>query len=301
MFRCVGSDVNRGRSVGTFVKEGGIDLSGAIAEKDVRKPLMCLLAGVILSIPAIASAVSGASEMDLTTAWHIQGGTPSLAATHAAIRMDSGQVVIRLSPRGYTVDAVFRLFNTGERTTEWVGFPKTQGRGSSVRNDHPWFHAWVDGIKTIFLDERDLEADAAKTAANKFRTPCPCGYWETRWMLKQVTFPGHTTTTIRFKYYAFYGRLHTVFYKIGSARTWKGSIGKASFIIDASRIGGIRHITTRFPTSLGPSPTPRLMSDYVVRYEISQFEPDPQMQLGIECKGLGAPNWADKQTKSGLR
>ena len=55
----------------------------------------------------------------------ITGGAASpIAFPHQSIRMDSEEATIRLHKKSYTVDAVFRFFNTGETLTEWVGFPK---------------------------------------------------------------------------------------------------------------------------------------------------------------------------------
>ncbi len=57
----------------------------------------------------------------------ISGGAVSAKLPHETIRMDSEEVTIRLGRGGsYTVQGVYYMVNTGEETTEWVGFPKNR-------------------------------------------------------------------------------------------------------------------------------------------------------------------------------
>ncbi len=70
-----------------------------------------------LSAPFFARA-------DFYLSGYLQGaGAIATKEPHQTIRMDSMEVTIQLRPNSYVVDSVFKLFNEGEETTEWVGFP----------------------------------------------------------------------------------------------------------------------------------------------------------------------------------
>jgi hypothetical protein len=71
------------------------------------------------------------------------------------------KMIIRLKRSTYTADAVFHLFNTGETTTEWIGFPKNATGycppGPSGRvMDFIRFAVAVNGTKVPLEDERNL-------------------------------------------------------------------------------------------------------------------------------------------------
>ncbi|MFH1115320.1 MAG: hypothetical protein V1792_15525 [Pseudomonadota bacterium] len=196
------------------------------------------------------------------------GGTLSAKSPHQTIRMDTEEVTVRLNRRGYTVDAVFQMVNSGETSTEWVGFPKgdelpeTGGRpgfGSSTLPDFSLFRAWVDGKEIKFSKEGD------------------------RWLAGQVTFPGHATTTIRIVYEADYYRGDHLTYITGTGSHWKESIRKAAFTVDGSAIGGSK------PFWAGLSDRPkihRLISEKAVRIEVEDYEPSLKAVLSV---GVGRP------------
>ena len=134
----------------------------------------------------------------------VRGGTVGTKSPHETIRMESEEVIMRLDKRSYTVEAVFRFYNSGETTTEWIGFPKgDQSFGAALDSKQPpvrphgepafarpvgpekvteqlpdfiQFHGWVNGLKASFAEE------------------------DKRWMARHVTFPGGAITTIRVAY-----------------------------------------------------------------------------------------------------
>ncbi|MFH0821345.1 MAG: hypothetical protein V2B18_01240 [Pseudomonadota bacterium] len=186
----------------------------------------------------------------------VSGGAVAPKAPHQSIRMDSEEVMIRLGTKTYTVEAVFHFSNSGDTTTEWVGFPKGDRSSEPTPQDRPdfvRFHAWVDGKAAPFSKEDD------------------------RWVARQVTFPGHAVTTIRIVYEADYHRGEYARYIVGTGSLWKDSIGRAAFTVDGSAIGG----TDRFSAGLPTRQVDELRTEQAVRLEVKDYEPEPDAALMI--------------------
>jgi hypothetical protein len=189
-------------------------------------------------------------------------------APHETIRLDYEEVSMRLRKTGYTVDATFRFFNTGETMTQWVGVPKHVDdiSMSPFTLDFDEFGAWVDGRPALFSEADDVTHPLS-----------PDGRYvgDRRWMIGQVTFRGHATTNIRIRYEA--GSV-PVYYVFGTGRYWKDQIGKAAFTIDTTDLGDIKEIMSfRFPAAPGP----RTITKNVVRYELGNFEPERDAQIRL--------------------
>jgi hypothetical protein len=230
------------------------------------------------------------------------GGAVAPRSPHKTIRLDSQEVTIRLGAFKYTVDAVFHFLNTGDITTEWVGFPTwvesrdgTRGVSNFIR-----FDSWVNDQSVEFSPERDQTKDSPSrdrqpSSASEAPTMNLTGTAkkEPEWLARQVTFPEHENTTIRVTYEAPYypnydkGRGEAIYlYETGSM--WKGNIGKAIFIVDASEVGGLKHVSISFEKAGGTLPgaenmrlRPWSISKNVVRYDMEDFEPEPGAQLVI--------------------
>jgi uncharacterized protein len=213
------------------------------------------------------------------------GGGVSPRNPHPSIRLDDQEVIIRLKRGEYTVDAVFHLFNTGEKSTEWIGFPKNPaGRlpGPLGRvDDFIRFDVWVNGNKVPFADERDL----IKSAQNVLQGLRGRRVQYTGWLMGQASFPGHVTTTIRVSYASRYGNCGMncakAVYIYGTGGYWKDNIGKATFIVDGMQRGGAQWAGASF----GATETDkylihrRLLSESLAQYEIRDFEPSPDGAL----------------------
>lgn len=192
----------------------------------------------------------------------IAGGTVAAKSPHETIRMDAEEVTIRLGKGTYTVEGVYHMVNSGEATTEWVGFPKNRHEmHEDMRyQDFIQFHAWVDGKKIPFTKE------------------------DKQWLAGQVTFPGHATTIIRCVYEVKYPETYKwasnddyAEYIVGTGSLWKGSIGKAIFTVDGSAVSG----TKTFDAELKIPQSNKLRSDKVVRFDVSEFKPDRDAILYI--------------------
>ena len=189
------------------------------------------------------------------------GGAVSAKTPHKTIRMDAEEVIIRLGQGTYTVDAVYHMANTGESTTEWVGFPKGREGDLSKGEEYPdfiQFHAWIDGKKVPF-------SQGGK-----------------QWVAGKVTFPGHATTIIRITYEAKYPLTLRkgwgyVEYIVGTGSFWKGRIGRAIFTVDGSEIGGTRG----FDATLKVPHCHKLRSENVIRIDVSNFKPERDATLHI--------------------
>ncbi len=216
---------------------------------------MFFLTLLVLGLYLAPCAVAGDDIAPLQAS----GGTAAAKSPHQSIRMDTEEVTVRPNKRGYTVDAVFQMVNSGEITTEWVGFPNGHHLAEAKMRKFPDFNllrAWIDGQEVKFSKEGD------------------------RWLAGRVTFPGHATTVIRIVYEADYYRGSHITYIIGTGAHWKDSIRKAAFTVDGSSIGGSKH----FSAGLGGDrpKSRRLVSDKAVRIEIEDYEPGPKAVLSVE-------------------
>lgn len=221
------------------------------------------------------------------------GGTASLKSSHPSIRMESEEVIIRLKPYSYTVDAVFHMMNTGDKTTEWVGFPKV-GEGtppsfSGVR-DFIRFEGRVDGKKARFFEERETGSLSYFFKGLSFLGAGgpPTGAAEDfRWMVGKVTFPANTETILSVSYEAHYEAIRSgsasAVYIYGTGRHWKGTIGKAVFIVDGTGQGGNLRVEARFSDrdAQKHSIAKRIISDNLMRYEVKDLEPIPEGAFSV--------------------
>ncbi|MEW6530965.1 MAG: hypothetical protein AB1473_09030 [Thermodesulfobacteriota bacterium] len=227
----------------------------------VRLLLMVLIAVALLVLP-------NPGRTDRAPLVVLSGGA-TLKSAHHHIRMDSQEVTIRLKKTTYEVDAVYHFFNTGEATTEWVGFPKRGDHSKFLR-----FDMWVDGRNVDVSEQRDLSPDNGSTS----------GHIESRdsWLVHYVTFPGRSRTTIRDSYEVQHywdnsNPRRKAIYEHGTGSYWKDAIGLAAFTIDASEIGG----TKFFNVGGLPPAARRLATENVLRYEIRNFNPAPTDRLEI--------------------
>ncbi|MFH0825257.1 MAG: hypothetical protein V2B18_21100 [Pseudomonadota bacterium] len=195
--------------------------------------------------------------------------------------MESEQVTIRLKKDHYVVDAVFHFFNDAEQTTEWVGFPKYGHGVTSDKDivDFQWFEAWVDGRKTLFVEEGDafsgvdrlLRPDGVHKHFSKYR-----------WMVHKVTFPALAETTMRVRYAAHYSRGGSAYYLYGTGRYWKGTIGTAVFIIDCADVGGRDKVSVECVSKFERE----VLSKDLLRYEIRDVEPSPGEEIGAVVEAI---------------
>ena len=235
--------------------------------------LWCLFATSLFFVPDSGTANDAPIR--------VIGGCASPAGPHGTIRMASEAVLIRLGKRSYAVDAVFHFFNAGEEQTIAVGFPR---RGMGIIGEFPGvsdfigFASWVNGRKVSVSEKRQF----LDTEWRSPRWETPGLVVDTRWMVKQVTFPGQKRTTTRVQYRAPYywqfdDRIACYIYGTGSY--WKGAIGTAVFIVDGTRIGGGARLSVRVGTS-HPVRKRRLAKN-VLMYEFRDLEPERDATLEV--------------------
>jgi ankyrin repeat protein len=252
--------------------------------------MKCLLPLLMSLIVSSLVLVSQPGRTDITPIdYHASptGGGVSPKSPHQTIRMDDQEVLIRLKPFSYTVDAIFHLTNTDETTTELIGFPKNaMGRAPGPLggvSDFIRFHGSVNDQNIAFKEERDLIADAQNVLKGLRSGPLE----HCSWLAGEATFPGHAISTIRVSYEADYDNCgmgcQKAIYIYGTGRYWKDSIGNASFIIDSTERGGVERANTGFstPETQKHVISRRLISANVVRYEIRDLEPEPGGALSI--------------------
>lgn len=227
----------------------------------------------------------------------VGGGAAPRYGPIQTIQMEAEEIIIKLGPKTYTVDATFHFFNSGKTTEELVGFPKRgMGYWSSFKGVKPFikFDTWINSIKTDFKEEPDtstirgevyLSDLVATVQANKTNSFFLTDY---RWLVKHVTFESQKHTTTRVVYEAEYqelyeGRCLTAYYIYGTGAYWKGPIGKATFIVDEMNKPRDKSVFVRFPIDSDKSykATIKKKSPTTTAYELSSFKPKDEDELSI--------------------
>jgi len=208
------------------------------------------------------------------------GGVIAPETPHQSIRLDSQEVIIRLKSESYVVAIVFNLFNDGPAATEWTGFPKWVEASSNVFPIFKRFEGSVNGTKLKFSDASDRSWGGRLTQAIPPQEKMPnfekASVPKCQWLVTPVVFPGHAMTTIRVTYEALYygSGISIASYLFGTGRFWKGNIGKAVFIVDATDVGGTGEVSTYIQNESGHvKSTRRQISENVVKYELKDFKP----------------------------
>jgi hypothetical protein len=258
----------------------------------IRRFLVTVLATALICASFTADGDIGPLQMFKGS------GVVAPQSPHQSIRLDSQEVVIRLERTSYVVDVVFRLFNTGETKTEWIGFPKWVASRVDSYPTFMRFDGSINGRPLKFNEEWDLSG--GEILRNSFsieeytRLAQKPMNTERHWLVSQATFPGHERTTICVSYEAPYdGKgYREASYVYGTGSLWKGNIGKAVFIVDSSSLDSKETISTDFVRRVGSSPipenvksVPKQISKNKLRYEIRDFEPHPEAYFWIKVSG----------------
>lgn len=225
----------------------------------VLRLILFLIAGLLFFLPT-----PGRADLAPIT---LKDGLVLPFVAHKSIRMDLQDVTIRMRKTDYTVDAVFRLFNTGETITQWVGVPRYL---MPYFTPFVKFTAWV-GDRNISFSEAREAGYRAYYSVPKPRDP---GARDPRdrspeWMVAQVTFPGHSGITIRIKYEAPFEKRNMGFYIYEYSRFWKDRIGKLVFTIDTTEICETHEAT--IPSLTGPGV--RALTRNLLRDELKNYKP----------------------------
>ena len=203
------------------------------------------------------SFIADANEAFLV--WH--SGSLCVTSSHENIAMESEDVSIIFGENDYTVDGTFIFTNSGEDTTVAIGFPMAFG---GVLFDDELFQnlgvpvqprTWVSGVEVPFVpvsesieyydgseehkylkEKAEIELFRNQMKSEEYRKKIPC-LWGVTWYSKEVFFKKHETVITRVNYKSKYGDNSGALlaeYIYGSGKTWKGSIGKATFRIQTS-------------------------------------------------------------------
>ncbi len=218
---------------------------------------------------------------------HVVTGAPAPRSRHTNIRLDYLEGTIRLGKVSFVVDAVFGFYNTGETTSEWVGFPR---RGNTCRDGrllNPTFlrfDTWINGRKVKFLEKRGLLGRIADSLGEASSSWPKIELWAKnntfdQWLMKRVTFPAGKRTTLRLCYEDAYG-FGTSVLLMGTGSCWKDSIRYFVFTVDASGIGGTVNLTSVCNVGLS-----RITAD-LVRYEVRDYKPELKARFGASERSV---------------
>lgn len=212
---------------------------------------------VIVAIPLCSWNPSAIFALELPE----QVGMRKSEKYHKTVRMDLIDAHMRFGKTTFSVDAVYKFFNTGKATTELVAFEKEP----FMRYD-----TWVNGER--LTDWKSLSAWLPRISYF-LRTLSTGPRSNVGWVVRRVKFPAKRPTIIRTSYTShYYGPLEglpVVSYPFAAGRYWKGSIQVATITI---------HGTDRFGSkSLWAFVLPRwrrLIRGNVIRLETRDFTPD---------------------------
>ncbi|MEW6352223.1 MAG: hypothetical protein AB1646_24485 [Thermodesulfobacteriota bacterium] len=267
--------------------------SGAL----LRHLATCVAIALCASLAAVLFGAA-VSEANPTIMEDSEVGGPTPQAPHPTVRMESEKVTIRLLKDRYAVEGLYLFFNSGASVTEWVGFPErvptplasaniarlwfglpervaTPRRFSGSQGEMIRFEGWVDDRITQFSD-----------APERFR-PLANKYEGFRWKSAQVEFKRDGITVIRVKYEARYSyHPKAVRYIFGTGSQWKDTIGRATFTVDGTEIGGVKSFFAEL-SDTGTYGTTRRerVSETVVSYELTDFKPGREGKLAIDVYG----------------
>jgi ankyrin repeat protein len=218
-------------------------------------------------------------------------GAPAPRLNLQSIRMDSQEVTMRLRRSTFVVDAVFHFTNSGDTTTEWIGFPK---RGNACRNGYLLepafvrFDTWVDGQKTQFSEEgrsgfkSEAFGSEVWTLRGQFNAVPLNNY--NRWIEKQVRFRGWARTTIRLSYEADYVAfgppplVRCADYIVAAASRWEGAMRNFAFTVTTSEVGGTKNLARIDSNGLS------LITEDFVQYDAMNYQPEAQSEFGAAIR-----------------
>lgn len=166
----------------------------------------------------------------------VSGGTIAPLDQHPSVRMVSEVVTVRIVDGKSYVHCEFVFRNEGKATTVKMGFPEHAwggGDGGAFMRIKG-FKTWVDGKTT----------KVAYKPANNTRPKISGGEEYKAWYVKDVRFAKGQTRKVVDEYYAKlgseggagspYDKISIFDYVLKTGSTWKGPIGKAVVIVDAS-------------------------------------------------------------------
>jgi hypothetical protein len=197
----------------------------------MRETILRIVAGVAWGAMGLSPVFAG-GDCTVTDA---ASGTPVLLQPGPlSIAVSSQTVIFDAGPKGYTAEAAFEFFNSGESTTAIVGFPVYSHRmGDKLAAAHfPAFEAWVDGKSIELKDvpgkrelvpqERNHDFEATEDSRND-------------WLSGPVSFEGHQRTVMRVKYQAPYSHEvesageSMIFFLFGIQSAESGSVKSSTF------------------------------------------------------------------------
>ena len=228
---------------------------------------------IIIFVLSLMPFDASADDAPLHYETFISGSFSLIEGGGSDIDMVSERVEIELGNDAYTVDATFEFMNEGDTATVLVGFPD-YGYGYGLGSDSPGrftgvrtketFETWVNGQPCNFRDmpgkitvtvhdeiKRDEFRDVVFTnpdSLDALHTNLWKGQWpfedisvvfieELRWLVKEVTFPAGESTVTRVRYTEQYSSIDSqgfLEYLYGTGRAWKGTIGRAEFVVKTS-------------------------------------------------------------------
>ena len=248
--------------------------------------LLAILYLAALLIPQTAS--SDDSWVD------VYGGAAQMREGQGTdISMSSETVRILLEPYSYSVDASFEFINFGKTTTVTVGFPKIETTGIVGPLEN--FQTWVNGERVIFkeLPAVDLKGNTKEPAPDQERS---FELRASKWMVKKVPFTGNAKTITRVSYTGPYGVFGGPFdqrfveYVYGTGNSWKGPIGKATFIVQSSP--GIWLLgSPRYHDHSGPPFQSSRLAENEWEYVLTNFKPKTNDKFSFDVSSETQP-WA---------
>ena len=240
---------------------------------EMRLKLICLLVLVLtLSLFSEILADDTVFEGEGETVWPVE---------NKEIEMVAETVMVRPGQKGWDVDCIFVLRNTGEAAEVQVGFPDLPKRSPGDE----YGQGTIENFR-CFINEEPVQVEFKKSIQSPLDSSLKYPYayiWTMSFKKRQTT---RVTNSYSFKGMFSSNGLIWLRYVLKTGTLWKGKIKKAILEFD------LGEIDPRFVTSIRPSGF--VIRKNKIRWTFSDFEPKEDIEITYY---LRVQNWAKQVNK----
>ncbi len=196
-------------------------------------------------------------------------------ASHPSVRMVSETVKVRLSDKAARVHCEFTFKNEGKQCAVKMGFPEqSAASGEGGLGILYGFRSWVDGKPVKCTYKRGKEQSAHEYESSR-----------DSWYVKDVPFEAGQTRKVVDEYSSgldvsansmqtSYEIPWSFTYVLRTGRNWKGTIGKATIILDVSRVDEVHYEIVR-------SPAGSVRAKDTLTWTFTDFEPTEDISIDL--------------------
>ncbi len=183
------------------------------------------------------------------------------------IEMAKERVDVEMGRDSAVVKCKFWFFNRGDKMERDVGFPNFWVSPPEASEEIMDFKTWVDGkeIKVHMKEQATLDIDGKDTLPDMVKN----------WFVWSTVFKAKDTTIIENRYTSKYTscdgtREKSVYYVLGTGRTWEGKIGQGTIVFDFKNLLSTAWVK---PSSRTNKAIKTVIRDNRIEFSFNNFEP----------------------------